>query len=90
MCAMQITLTKEMEAIVERLKAADRQTSAAEALRRYEASVKPESSDEDPVEVVAAKGIEAIQRGEFRIVNGPEESRALHDELLARAKNRQI
>lgn len=59
-----------------------------EALRRYQGDLDAERASLAAIEAVAERGSAAIERGEFRLVDGAEERRALLDDLNRRAAGR--
>jgi len=56
-----------------------------EALRRYEDDVRVEQANLAAIEAVAEAGIAAIERGDYTLVSGPEDTQALLDRLNAPA-----
>lgn len=54
-----------------------------EALRRYEDDVRVEQANLAAIEAVAEAGIAAIESGDYTLIGGPEDSRALLDRLSA-------
>jgi antitoxin ParD1/3/4 len=59
-----------------------------EALRRYQDDVEAERTSLAAIETIAKRGIDSIERGEFRLVNGDEGRRSLLDDLNRRASER--
>lgn len=93
MCALQVELTEEMQAIVDRMAATGRHSDAAEvvsaALKIYEEVINRAAAlDSDLVEAVAARGIAAIESGEFKMVDGPEGAKELLERLRVRKDDR--
>jgi antitoxin ParD1/3/4 len=81
------SLTTRLSRFVDRQVASGRHRSASEvvreALRRYEDDLEAERVSLDAIAAVAADGRAAIARGDFRLVSGPDDARALIDELAA-------
>ncbi|AWK89438.1 type II toxin-antitoxin system ParD family antitoxin [Azospirillum thermophilum] len=59
-----------------------------EALRRYQDDLEAERASLAAIEAVADRGIAALERGDFRLVNGEEDRRALLADLNRRASGR--
>jgi antitoxin ParD1/3/4 len=75
------SLTEHLSAFVDEQVRAGRHSDASqavcEALRRYEEDLMAERANLAVIERVAAKGIAAIERGDYALVSGPEGAKAL-------------
>lgn len=59
-----------------------------EALRRYQDDLDAENASLAAIEAIAERGVGAIERGDYRRVEGPADRRALLDDLNRRAAGR--
>jgi antitoxin ParD1/3/4 len=79
------SLTARLSDFVDREVASGHHQSASEvvreALRRYEEDLEAERASLEAIAAVAAEGRAAIARGDFRLVGGSGDARALLDEL---------
>lgn len=92
MSGRNFSLTDHLSDFVNAEVASGRHQNASEvvreALRRYEDDVAAERASFALIERVAAEGIAAIERGDFTLVSGPDESQELLHRLNARAAGR--
>jgi antitoxin ParD1/3/4 len=83
------SLTNHLSAFVDAQVGSGRHQNASEvireALRRYEDDVRAEAANAAMIEKVAAQGADAIARGDYTLVHGSSQSRALLKRLNARA-----
>ncbi|WP_372396006.1 type II toxin-antitoxin system ParD family antitoxin [Azospirillum sp. HJ39] len=86
------SLTDRLSAFVDRQVEDGRHQNASEvvreALRRYQDDLEAERASLAAIEAVAERGVSAIEGGEFRLVAGGEDRRALLDDLNRRAAGR--
>ena len=92
MSGRNFSLTDHLSDFVNAEVASGRHQNASEvvreALRRYEDDVAAERAGLALIEKVAAEGIAAIERDDFTLVSGPDESQGLLHRLNARAAGR--
>jgi antitoxin ParD1/3/4 len=92
MSGRNFSLTDHLSDFVNAEVASGRHQNASEvvreALRRYEDDVAAERASLALIDKVAAEGIAAIERGDFTLVSGPDQSQKLLDRLNARAAGR--
>ena len=94
MSGRNISLTRHLSEFVDSEVSSGRHQSASEvvreALRRYEDDVVAERASVAVLEKLVAEGDAAIERGEYTLVRGPEDSQELLDRLNARAARRHM
>jgi antitoxin ParD1/3/4 len=92
MSGRYFSLTEHLSNFVDREVSSGRHQNASEvvreALRRYEDDIAAEHASLAVLEKIADEGIAGFDRGDFALVSGPDESRALLDRLNARAAGR--
>ncbi|WP_448191515.1 type II toxin-antitoxin system ParD family antitoxin [Azospirillum sp. sgz301742] len=94
MAARNFNLTPRLSSFINRQVEAGRHQNASEvvreALRRYETELEEEEARIAALRAVAAAGREAIERGEFTLVNGDDTDdllRSLNEEAAALARS---
>lgn len=92
MSGRNFSLTGHLSDFIDREVASGRHQNASEvvreALRRYEDDLAVERANLAVIEKVAEEGIAAIERGDFTLIDGADDSRALLDRLNERAASR--
>lgn len=92
MSGRNFSLTDRLSNFIDGEVASGRHQNASEvvreALRRYEDDVTAEHASLAAIEKIADMGVAAIESGDFTLVSGPNDSRALLDRLNARASRR--
>lgn len=92
MSGRNFSLTERLSAFIDRQVAEGRHQNASEvvreALRRYQDDMEAELASLAAIEAIAARGIAAIERGEFRAVDSPDDRHRLLDDLNRRASER--
>ena len=89
---MNVSLTPELESLIHQKVSNGRYTSASEvvreALRRYEDDLEVERAVVAAIGALADQGAAAIERGDYRLISGPEDACALLADLERRADAR--
>jgi antitoxin ParD1/3/4 len=92
MSGRNFSLTGHLSDFVDKEVASGRHQNASEvvreALRRYQDDVAAEHASLAVIEKVAEQGIAAIERGDFTLISGADESQALLKRLNERARSR--
>lgn len=92
MSGRNFSLTERLSDFIDRQVDAGRHQNASEvvreALRRYQDDLEAERASLAAIDAVAEAGIAAIDRGDFRLVNGEGDRSALLDDLNRRAAER--
>ena len=89
MSGRNFSLTPHLSTFVDRQVDSGRHQNASEvvreALRRYEDDLEAERAAVAVLGALAERGTAAIERGEYRLISGPEDARALLADLERRA-----
>jgi len=92
MSGRNFSLTNQLSVFIDQQVEDGRHQNASEvvreALRRYQDDLEAERASLAAIEAVADRGVTAIKRGEFRLVDGAEGRRSLLDDLNRRAAAR--
>ena len=87
MTGRNFSLTPPLSAFIDRQVESGRHQNASEvvreALRRYEDDVLLERANIAAVEKVAEEGIAAIERGDYTLISGPDETRSLVERWIS-------
>lgn len=92
MSGRNFSLTEPLSDFIDRQVQAGRHQNASEvvreALRRYQDDLEAERASLAAIAAIAERGADAIARGNFRLVSGEADRRALLDDLNRRAAGR--
>ncbi|UKJ77078.1 type II toxin-antitoxin system ParD family antitoxin [Azospirillum brasilense] len=92
MSGRNFSLTERLSAFIDRQVEDGRHQNASEvvreALRRYQDDLDAERASLAAIEAIAERGTTAIERGDYRLVDGEEDRRALLADLNRRASER--
>ena len=92
MSGRNVSLTPHLSAFVDQQVDSGRHQNASEvvreALRRYEDDLEAERAGLLALRTVAERGIAALERGDYRLINGADDTSALLADLEQRADGR--
>ncbi len=94
MAGRNFSLTSKLSSFVDRQVESGRHQNASEvvreALRRYEDDVERDTAERAALLAIADRGIEAIEAGDFTLIEGEDGARALLDRLSRQVEARAI